>query len=292
MQFLSEPTGGSDLAGCVTRAERDGDVFRLNGSKIWSTGAYASDYAMCLARTNWDVPKHRGLTMFILKVHQPGIRIDRIRELNGSTEFCQEFFDDVLIPAADVIGEVDDGWSAALRLLYHERSAVGGASIYTSGRAAPGDDTRGDQALVSLSRSVGRSADPLVHQVVADFHVERTVHRHLSDRIAAGTASGVLPGPSGAILKLFHANLVIRQAQAGLEIAGDAAVAGADGLARQFGDTSLSRQGPSLGGGSNEMQRNIISERVLGMPREWAPDRDVPFREVRRNRMPGRPSHD
>ena len=98
VQFLSEPSGGSDLAGCLTRADRDGDVFVLNGSKIWSSGAYSADYAMCLARTNWDVPKHRGLTMFIVKIHQPGVTVEQIRQTDGSTEFCQEFFDDVPIP--------------------------------------------------------------------------------------------------------------------------------------------------------------------------------------------------
>ena len=100
VQFLSEPSGGSDLAGCLTRADRDGDVFILNGSKIWSSGAAESDYAMCLARTNWDVPKHRGLTMFILKIHQPGVTVEQIRQVDGSMEFCQEFFDDVPIPVS------------------------------------------------------------------------------------------------------------------------------------------------------------------------------------------------
>ena len=135
VQFLSEPSGGSDLAGVLTRAERDGDVYILNGSKIWSSGAAESDYAMCLARTNWDVPKHRGLTMFIMKIHQPGVQVEQIRQVDGSLEFCQEFFDDVPIPAADVIGEVDDGWTVATRLLVHERNAVGGGSPYLSGRA-------------------------------------------------------------------------------------------------------------------------------------------------------------
>ena len=137
VQFLSEPSGGSDLAGCLTRADRDGDVFVLNGSKIWSSGAYVADYAMCLARTNWDVPKHRGLTMFIVEIHQPGVTVEQIRQIDGSIEFCQEFFDDVPIPVSAVIGEVDDGWTVANRLLVHERMAVGGGSPYTAG-APPG----------------------------------------------------------------------------------------------------------------------------------------------------------
>ena len=133
VQFLSEPSGGSDLAGLVTQATRDGDVFVLNGSKIWSSGAFRSDYAMCLARTDPHVPKHQGLTMFILKIHQPGIEVQRISMVSGMAEFCQEFFDDVAIPAENVIGQVNDGWTVASRLLYHERDAVGGGSPYVSG---------------------------------------------------------------------------------------------------------------------------------------------------------------
>ena len=145
VQFLSEPTGGSDLAGLVTRADKDGDVWILNGSKIWSTGAYRADYALCLARTDWHATKHRGLTMFIVKIHQPGIDLQQIEMVNGSKEFCQEFFDDVALPEADVVGRVNDGWTVASRLLFHERDAVGGGSPYASGigpgtRSGPQND--------------------------------------------------------------------------------------------------------------------------------------------------------
>ena len=135
VQFLSEPSGGSDLAGALTRATRDGDVFILNGSKIWSTYAWKSDYALCVCRTNWDVPKHSGLSVLIVKVHQPGIQIDQIKHVDGTDEFCQEFFDDVPIPADHVLGAVDDGWTVASRLMFHERSAMGGASPYEVGSA-------------------------------------------------------------------------------------------------------------------------------------------------------------
>ena len=126
VQFMSEPTGGSDMAGATTRATRDGDVFVLSGSKIWSSGAHLRDHAMCLARTNWDVPKHRGLSMLAIEIDQPGIEVVRIRQVDGSAEFCQEFFDDVPIPASAVVGAVDDGWAVATRMLFHERNAVGG----------------------------------------------------------------------------------------------------------------------------------------------------------------------
>ena len=284
VQFLSEPTGGSDLAGCITRADRDGDVFILNGSKIWSSAAFASDYAMILARTNWDVPKHRGLTMFLMKIHQPGVTVEQIRQVDGTMEFCQEFFDDVVIPATDVVGEVDDGWTVASRLLVHERAAVGGGSPYTSGRT--GHSSGIDRSLVKLAEETGQSGDPHVRQLVAEAHARQLVAGHLVARVTKGMVAGKLPAPSGSLMKLYSATLTMRRCDIAVEIAGSDGVAwpgGSDAVAPRLGQFFLSRQALSLGGGSNEMQRNIISERVLGMPREWAADKDVPYRDVRKN---------
>jgi alkylation response protein AidB-like acyl-CoA dehydrogenase len=285
VQFLSEPSGGSDLAGCLTRADRDGDVFVLNGSKIWSSSAHVSDYAMCLARTNWDVPKHRGLTMFIMKIHQPGVRVEPIRQVDGSAEFCQEFFDDVPIPATDVVGEVDDGWTVATRLLVHERNAVGGGSPYTSGRTI-GHRPRGhDATLTDIVRANGLAGDAHARQLLAEAHVGQLVGSQLVERVTRGMAAGKLAPPAGSLLKLFAATELMRRTEIGLELAGGAAAAwpaGSGTVGRRLGEATLGRQGLSLGGGSNEIQRNIISERLLGMPREHAADRDVPYREVRR----------
>jgi len=289
VQFLSEPSGGSDLAGCLTRADRDGDVFILNGSKIWSSAAFASDYAMCLARTNWDVPKHRGLTMFIVEIHQPGITVEQIRQVDGSMEFCQEFFDDVAIPVSDVVGEVDGGWSVATRLLTHERIAVGGGSPYTSGRSVGHDAQGPDRSLVELVRCAGRAGDVHMRQLVAEAHVNELVRSELVRRISQGMATGAMAPPAGSIMKLFGATNAMRRAEIGLALAGQGAAAWPvdDGsIARALGEASLSRQALSLGGGSNEIQRNIISERVLGLPREYAADREVPYREVRRGAPP------
>ncbi|HEX6236896.1 MAG TPA: acyl-CoA dehydrogenase family protein [Acidimicrobiales bacterium] len=285
VQFLSEPSGGSDLAGCLTRADRDGDVFVLSGSKIWSSAAHASDYAMCLARTNWDVPKHRGLTMFIVKIHQPGVTVERIRQVDGSMEFCQEFFDDVPIPVSDVVGEVDDGWTVASRLLVHERMAVGGASPYTSGRSVGRAPEGADDDLLEVVRSTDRTGDPRARQLVAEARVRRLVGAQLIQRVTQGVATGAMPAPAGAILKLFGATGEMRRSEIGLELAGGTAAVWPSGdqpAGARLGAASLMRQGMSLGGGSNEMQRNIISERLLGMPREHAADREVPYREVRR----------
>jgi len=285
VQFLSEPSGGSDLAGCLTRADRDGDLFMLNGSKIWSSGAYSADYAMCLARTNWDVPKHRGLTMFIVKIHQPGVTVEQIRQTDGSTEFCQEFFDDVPIPVGDVVGEIDDGWSVANRLLVHERMAVGGGSPYTVGRNSKQEVGDEGAELIGLVRSRGLTHDSHARQLLAEASVRTMVGKALVERITTGMTTGAMPGSAGSLMKLYGAEAVIRRAEIGVELAGEDGVTwptGSETAGARLGQYSLGRQGAALGGGSNEIQRNIISERLLGMPREAAADRDIPYRDVRR----------
>jgi alkylation response protein AidB-like acyl-CoA dehydrogenase len=283
VQFLSEPSGGSDLAGLVTRATRDGDVFVLNGSKIWSSGAFRSDYSLCLARSDWQVPKHRGLTMFILKIHQPGVEVQQIKMVDGTAEFCQEFFDDVPVPVGDVVGEINDGWTVASRLLFHERDAVGGGSPFASGSAIASAGHGGQRSeLLDLARATGQADDPRVRQLVAEDRINERIQGQLVERVTTGIRTGALPAPAGALPRLFAATATERHLDIALEIAGaDIAVRMDDGL--ELGNIYLRRQGGSLGGGSNEMQRNIISERVLGMPREYAADRDKPFDEVRHN---------
>ena len=160
MQFLSEPSGGSDVAGALTTAVRDGDEWVVNGSKIWTTGAWFSDYGLCLLRTNWDVPKHRGLSVFIIKIHQPGIEMHRIEMINGSREFCQEFMTDVRVPDSDRVGEVDDGWTVGTRWMFHERNTMGGGSPYVSGPQFRFGAGSNRDPMVELARSTGRLDDP------------------------------------------------------------------------------------------------------------------------------------
>ena len=285
VQFLSEPSGGSDMASALTRATRDGDVFLLNGSKIWSTYAYRSDLALCLARTNWDVPKHSGLTMFIVPIHHPGITVNQITMVDGTQEFCEEFFDDAAIPAENVLGEVDDGWTVATRLLFHERASVGGASPYTSGRMRTGPETARDE-LVDLAKSRGRGHDPQVRRLIGQSEALSIVHAQLVDRVRTGLETGYFPAPAGSLVRLFAGTTAVDRATIALEIAGDEAVVWDGDADGRYGIGYIKRQASCLGGGSTEMARNIISERLLGMPREYATDRDVAFREVRRNATP------
>jgi alkylation response protein AidB-like acyl-CoA dehydrogenase len=284
-QFLSEPSGGSDLAGLITRADLDGDTWILNGAKTWSTSAYAADWALCLVRTNWDVPKHRGLTMFLVPTRAPGLTMNRVRMVNGSREFCEEFFDDMQLPATAVVGEVNDGWAVASRQLFHERNAVGGGSPYVSGRSRQ----RGmsGQTPFAVARATGRAAEPAVRERVGDWVVMETVQHQMVSRVSRAIASGALPAPAASLLRLFHAESAQRATDLAADIAGAqvATGVGADqGIAGRAGVAFLSRQGASLGGGSSEMARNVISERLLGMPREQSDDRNIPFNQVRRGR--------
>jgi len=286
VQFLSEPSGGSDLAGVSTRAEREGDEFVVNGSKIWSGGAYAADYALCLVRTNWDVPKHQGLTMLLMRVHQPGVEIHQIRQLNGNTEFCQEFFTDVRVPVSDVIGDVDGGWAVAMHQLLHERITTGGASPYVSGGRSTRKVGAGTARLVDLARRTHQAADPRVRDLIAESHVLVRVQEQLTEAVSAGVAAGRLPDQAGAMARLFMGEAWSRRAEIAMEVGGSHVVVPATGTEEDhtFADDFVIRQAFSLGGGSTEISRNVISERVLGMPREHAPDRDIPFREVKRGR--------
>ncbi|WP_328912197.1 MULTISPECIES: acyl-CoA dehydrogenase family protein [unclassified Streptomyces] len=282
VQFLSEPKGGSDLAGLITRADRDGDEWVVNGSKIWSSGAYAADYALCLARTDWDAPKHRGLTMFLMPVHAPGVTINRIKQVNGSTEFCQEFFDDVVLPADAVVGEVNGGWATASRQLFHERNAVGGGSPYTSGAGPRLGGTPPD--LLELARATGQLEDPRVREQIGEVRAMKLVQEQLIARVTRAIGTGAMEAPAGSVIRLFHAESDWLEADVSVAIAGATGVTGEpdgeQGLGL-FGVNYLFRQGASLGGGSTEMSRNIISERVLKMPREFAADRDMPFKNVK-----------
>ncbi len=282
VQFLSEPSGGSDMAGVRTRATRDGDTWVMNGSKVWTTFGDLAEYSLCLARTNWDVPKHSGLSMFVVPLGTPGITVQPISLASGKSDFCQEYLDDVVLPIDHLVGQEGDGWTVASRLLVHERTALGGGSKYFSAGSAGEDGGDEDQQLVDLAIASGRRSDPLARQLIGELRSSSVVGEQLAARVASGIRTGSLDGNAGSLLKLYSADLHLRRCEVAMELGGSASVAwdDADATSSFHAMRWLVRQGQAILGGTNEIQRNIISERVLGLSREAAPDKDVPFKQV------------
>ncbi|MFI7530219.1 acyl-CoA dehydrogenase family protein [Nocardia salmonicida] len=287
MQLLSEPSGGSDVAGALTTAIRDGDDWVLNGAKIWTTGAWWSDWGLCLARTNWDVPKHRGLTVFILPIHQPGIQVHQIELLNGAKDFCQEFLTDVRVPDTDRVGAVDDGWTVGTRWMFHERMLFNSPYVTQPTGTSP---SAGETSPTQIAHEAGVVDDPRVLDLIGEAHVLAVVGRALQKRIGHGVRSGRMSDESAAIGRLFGGVGHVRTETIKFEIAGSstAAWSAEERGASEACESFLMRQVSCIGGGTTEMARNVISERVLGMPREPAADRGVPFREVPRGTRSGR----
>jgi alkylation response protein AidB-like acyl-CoA dehydrogenase len=274
-QLFSEPGAGSDVASLQTRAVRDGDEFMVSGQKVWTSGAHYADFGALLARTNVDAPKHRGLTMLIVDMHAPGITVRPLRQMNGGANFNEVFFDGVRVPVENVLGQIDQGWSAAITMLMNERVAIGAGG---GGRRARG----GVRGLIGLARRRGVTDDPLVRQRLIDLYIRETVQDYVGLRIQSAVRAGRAPGPEGSIAKLAGAELSKRMADVAAGIAGLSAQAWppADRQAGRWSSMVTSTPGGSLAGGTNEVQRNIIGERVLGLPREPQVDRDVPFRDL------------
>ncbi|MGN6336647.1 acyl-CoA dehydrogenase family protein, partial [Mycobacterium sp.] len=283
VQLLSEPNGGSDLAGVITRAERRDGRWIINGAKTWSTWAFAADYGLCLARTDWDVPKHDGLTMFLVPLQHPGVTINRIQQVNGSIEFCEEFFDDVDVGDDAVVGEPGNGWDVASRQLYHERRTMGDGSEYTSGPGiAEAHDVSVD--LMSLIEKTNQAGNQRLQEMVGRALVHRAVHGQLSEHVFHAVAGGTLPPAAGSIIRLYMAEVHDVEMDTALAVAGPAGVVDDEGGLVDIGTRYMGRQTASIGGGTTEMARNVIGERVLNFPRERADDRGVPFKQVRRGK--------
>jgi len=285
MQFLSEPSGGSDVAGAQTTAIRDGEEWVMNGSKIWTTGAWWADWGLCLARTNLDGPKHRGLSVFMLRIHQPGIEVHRIEMLNGSREFCQEFITDVRIPDADRIGGVDDGWTVGTRWMYHERTVSGGSAYVTRPTGQRQGPANADWAsrMIRVARQNGHLEDDRVREMIGETYADDLVGEALTSWITRKIRTAELSDQAAAIIRLYGGMNAVRHATVGFEVAGNSAVAWSPEDHGEIGMSYIIRQQACIGGGTTEMSRNVISERVLGMPREQTRDKDIPFRDVPRS---------
>jgi alkylation response protein AidB-like acyl-CoA dehydrogenase len=283
VQMLSEPGGGSDVAGATTAAMRDGRDWILNGSKVWTSRAWWADWGMCLARTNWDVPKHQGLTVFLLPLHQPGIEIHRIERLNGESEACQEFFSDVRIPDSDRMGEIDAGWTVGTRWMYHER--VGHNSPYVTMPVGIARPKAKGPTTVTIARNAGRIDDPAAQELIGESRALGIVTHELQRRLASAAASGKGNTDMSSIDRLFRGMANVRQATIAFELAGSAAAAWTEEEEDETGSQGMNflmRQVSCIGGGTTEISRNVISERVLGMPREASGDKGVAFRDVPR----------
>jgi alkylation response protein AidB-like acyl-CoA dehydrogenase len=278
-QLFSEPGAGSDVASLQMKAERDGDEFVLNGQKVWTTGAQHSDFGAVIARTNPDMPKHRGITMFIIDFKDPNIDVRPLRQMNGGAGFNEVYFTDVRVPATNVVGQVDDGRRCAIAMLANERVAIGAGG----GGARRGGGGGGIDAMVKLAKQRGLIDDPVIRQGLVDVYIRQRIMGFIGQRTRAALKSGKAPGPEGSIAKLAGALLSKRSSDLGIAIAGPAGQAWLpdDRRGPRWAQQVLSSPSSRIAGGTDEIQRNIIGERVLALPKEPQVDRDQPFRELK-----------
>jgi alkylation response protein AidB-like acyl-CoA dehydrogenase len=294
--LYSEPGAGSDLASVQTRADPDGDEFVVTGQKVWTSGARRAEYGMLVARSDWDVPKHQGISFFFLPMRQPGIEIRPIRQITGESLFNEVFIDHARVPADHVLGPQNGGWRVLQTALAYERSLMGDmARGPRNPNRSPDDDgeagplgaggTGGAQVdLIALAKKTGAWTDPVSRQKVMQVHILRQVNSWNGQRAKAqleqGTASPVLSLGKLAMSRILHEGAHVQRLIVG---------AGAllDGPEHPEGDAanflSLNAYFTSIGGGTDQIQRNIIGERVLGLPKEPEVDRGVPFRQVLRS---------
>ncbi|MDA3040019.1 MAG: acyl-CoA dehydrogenase family protein [Actinomycetota bacterium] len=288
-QMLSEPDAGSDLAGVRTRAERDGDEWVITGSKTWTSNAELVDYGMLLARTDWDVPKHAGLTFFLVRRDQPGVEVQPLRQMTGDARFNQVFFDGARVSADDVLGPIGSGWAVTRTFLAHEKNSYNPAA-HEGGPFGPvnlqrpaGDVLAAEQrrlpanasgrgvgrVLDQLVRDFGRSEDPLVRQAHAELQIRRRTMGYTNQRVRSSGHAGGLPGAEGAISKLTVSEITRGQRELGLAVQGAAGMLmGDDAPSGQFQYFAMGTPSISIAGGTDEIQRNHLGERILGLPAE------------------------
>jgi alkylation response protein AidB-like acyl-CoA dehydrogenase len=280
-QLFSEPGAGSDLAGLATRAVRDGDEFVVDGQKVWTSGAHHSALGILLARTNPDVPKHLGITYFLLDMAAPGIEVRPLRQINGASHFNEVFLSGVRVPADAVVGEVDGGWGVALTTLASERALIGGGS---GGTSFP--------ELLALARAVGAGQDPVSRAGVADAFIRYELLRYLGLRVQTALSQGRMPGAESSVLKLAYSRHTAATADLAMALAGPAGMllgassptssSPAEDALEGWRQHFLVQWSSRIGGGTDQIQGNVIAERVLGLPREARPDKDVSFRQLAR----------
>jgi alkylation response protein AidB-like acyl-CoA dehydrogenase len=273
-QLFSEPGAGSDLAGLTTRAVRDGDEWVVDGQKVWNSFAHVADWGILLARTNWDVPKHRGITYFLVDMTTPGVEARPLRQITGVAHFNETFLDGVRIPHENVLGEVNGGWGVAQTTLMAERMLIGGGGMGLGWRD-----------YLGLARSFERTGDPLVRQRLAETYTRFEILKWLGERARAAAKAGKPMGPESSVAKLAISEHVAKNGDLVLALEGaDAMLYAGDAFEHGFWQQMfLGQWGIRIGGGTEQVQRNILGERVLGLPPESRPDKTDAFRDVPKN---------
>ena len=278
-QGFSEPDAGSDLASLKTRAELDGDEWVINGQKVWTSFATTADYGMLVARTDWDLPKHRGISFFMLPMRQPGIEIRPIHQITGESEFNEIFIDDARVPTENLVGELNAGWSVLQTALAYERRFMGDLARTAKDNRRPRAEKT--NVLIELARDAGRLSDPYIRQQIARVDALATVNRWNTQRSKAAVDRGEA-ATLMALGKIAMSRILHETARVETEIVGaEAMLAGPD---NPVGDAvtfrTMNAYFTSIGGGTDQIQRNIIGERVLGLPKEPEPYRNTPFRDL------------
>ena len=275
-QMFSEPGAGSDVASLQTRAVLDGDEWVINGQKVWTTLAHISDFGLVVARTDPDQPKHRGISMFIMDMRAPGVEIRPIHQIDGGNHFNEVFFTDVRIPRSWLVGDLNAGWNLATSMLMYERVAIGSAG---AGRVSqPMYDM-----LAKVAKANGAIHNPVVRDQLMQLYCMESTKSMVAMRNRAEQKAGKTPGPGGSLGKLLGSNIAWRFRSIALEIAGIGAVAWdtAPASGAHLNKLVLNSFQSGIAGGTDEIQRNIIGERVLGLPREPSVDSTLPFRELK-----------
>ena len=307
-QLFSEPGSGSDLAGALTRAELKEGRWVFNGQKVWTTSAHHADWGLLLARTDSNLPKHQGLSYFVLDMRQSGVEVRQLRQMNGHASFNQVFFTDAEAPAEHLVGEVGGGWAVATTTLMHERRGADGMRLWGSASNLKGriyDEERAEIATVNepykwypqragrvdlvreRAKATGRISDPVVRQEIARLLTLSKTAEWTATRARVAQAQGRPPGPEGSLGKLAASHVARAAARVHTLISGaDAMLSGEDGpMDGLIAEILVSVPAVSIAGGTDEIQRNIIAERVLRMPKEPRSDDDRPFRDVPKNRL-------
>lgn len=274
--LYSEPGAGSDLAAIRARAERDGDKYIINGQKVWTSGAMTAEYGLLIARTDWDVPKHSGISFFLIEMKQPGIDVRPINQITGDSHFNEVFLDSAIVPAENLVGEEGQGWKILQAALAVERLIMGQGA----GERRQGSSKSNVVSLIDIARDSGKLQDPVARQEIAQAMAYRQLNALNMARAKSEMASGV-SSPIMSLGKLAMSRILHEDARVMTKLLGAASMLDGESNARSadVNYRTANAYMTSIGGGTDQIQRNIIGERVLGLPRETEVDRNMPFRE-------------